>query len=192
MFLKRGLFALLMVFGTLVGSIATISVAASPAPSVSQSDRESDEGTPASDDENESTGSGDVITVLDERGDEMLAITVENVDTDWQDYSQFSTPDRGYHFVALEITVENIGDAEQEVSTFDFILRDEFGFLNGTAFISIDEESNSADIGEFESGAIDSGDSVTGLIVFSIPDDVALVDVFYAPYGRLITVATLS
>ena len=133
-----------------------------------------------------------MITVLDERGDEMLAITVENVDTDWQDYSQFSTPDRGYHFVALEITVENIGDAEQEVSTFDFILRDEFGFLNGTAFISIDEESNSADIGEFESGAIDSGDSVTGLIVFSIPDDVALVDVFYAPYGRLITVATLS
>jgi hypothetical protein len=88
--------------------------------------------------------------------------------------------------------VANISDDEQEVSDFDFMIRDEFGFLYGTTFASIEEGSASEDIGELEGDDIDAGDSITGLIIFAVPTDSELVDVFYAPYGRLITIATLS
>ena len=217
MLLKRALFAMLLVFGIMVGSIATTSAAgapaAAPAPIAFQDD--DDDATEEADDTDDATeeateeatedvddaddddtgaqgGSGDAVTVVDERGDPILEITVNEVIEEWDDFAEFSTPDRGYFFVAMNVTVTNISDDEQEVTDFDFMLRDEFGFLYGTSFASVDEESESAEIGIFESDDVDAGDSITGLIIFAVPDDVELVDVFYAPFGRLITVATFN
>lgn len=227
MLLKRALFAMLLVFGIMVGSIATTSAAgapaAAPAPIAFQDDDDDateeaedtddateeatddadtddsdsddvDDSDDVNDDEDSGAqgGSGDAVTVVNERGDPILEITVNEVIVEWEDFSEYSSPDRGYFFVALNITVTNISDDEQEVTDFDFMLRDEFGFLYGTSFASVDEESESADIGAFEGDEIDAGDAITGLVIFAVPDDVELVDVFYAPYGRLITVATLS
>lgn len=214
MLLKRALFALLMVFGIMAGTLAPAVAAApqagvAPAPVIFQDDDEdeataddaddadadtddADDDADDQDDTRGSSGAGDSITVVDERGNPALEITVNDVVTDWEDYSEFSTPERGYYFLALNVTVENISDDEQEFSDFDFMVRDEFGFLYGTTYASIDEDSPSADIGELEGDDMDAGDSITGLVIFALPNDGALIDVFYAPYGRLITLATLD
>ena len=217
MLLKRALFALLMVFGITAGAIAPTVAASSqaavaPAPIAFQGDDDDaddedvdadataddadddDDADDRDDDGGNATGAsnGDAITVVDDRGNEILEITVNEVIVDWDDFSSFSTPDRGYYYLALNVTVENISDDEQEFSDFDFMVRDEFGFLYGTTFVSIDEESPSADIGELESDDIDAGDSMTGLVIFALPNEGAIVDAFYAPYGRLITIATFE
>jgi hypothetical protein len=198
-----------MVFGIMAGTLAPAIAAApqagvAPAPVVFQDDDEAeataddadeadtDDADDRDDDSRSSGGSGDTITVVDERGNPILEITVNEVVNPWEDFSDFSTPERGFYFLALNVTVENISDDEQEFSDFDFMVRDEFGFLYGTTFASIDEDSPSADIGELEGDDMDAGDSITGLVIFALPDDGALVDVFYAPYGRLITLATLD
>lgn len=199
MLLKRALFALLMVFGIMAGSLGA-SVAAAPRAGVAPAPvifQDNDDATAEADDQNDDdraqdAGSGEAIEVLDDRGNPILSITVNEVINPWEDFSEYSKPERGFYYMALNVTVENIGDDEQEFSDFDFMVRDEFGFLYGTTFASIDEESESADIGELEGDDIDAGDSITGLIIFALPNEGELVDVFYAPYGRLITIATLD
>ncbi|MCC6703248.1 MAG: DUF4352 domain-containing protein [Thermomicrobiales bacterium] len=202
MLLKRALFAMLLVFGIVAGSFGAATAAGTPAvapmPLQFQGDdeeeatQEADEDVDADDADTRGAAAGGAVEVVDERGNPILAITIEEMFVPWEDYSEYSTPDRGYYFVAMHVTVENISDSEQEVTDFDFMIRDEFGFLYGTSFASIDEDSPSEEIGEFEGDDIDAGDSITGLIVFSIPNEVELVDLFYAPYGRLITVATFE
>ncbi len=221
MLLKRAVFAMALVFGLMVSSIATTVAAgvpaSAPAPVAFQDDDDDDATVEAeedidtddaaddaddasddnddADDEDDDRGqssSGDTVTVVDERGDPILEITVNDVIEEWEDFSEFSSPDRGYLFVAFNVTVTNISDDEQEVTDFDFMIRDEFGFLYGTSFVSVEEDTESEEIGVFEGDDVDAGDSITGLIIFGVPDDVQLVDLFYAPYGRLITIATLS
>jgi lipopolysaccharide export LptBFGC system permease protein LptF len=212
MSLKRSLMAMLLMLGLMAGSIAT-AVAGAPAPAAGTlaAALQDDDATPEADDDETGTrpedddeaaagddaAEGDVVDnvtveVLDERGDPWFAITVNETIDDWDDYSEFSTPDRGFRYVALVVTVENLSEDTAEVTDFDFFVRDEQGFIYGTSFASIEEESESAEIGEFESTDVAAGESYTGIMIFGVPNDAQIVDAFFAPTGRLITVATLG
>jgi len=213
--LKRSLLAMLLMLGLMAGSIATVVAGSAPAASslaISQQTDDDEDATPSSDDgeattrpddedeADDETAAGDdadvvdnvTVEVLDERGNPSLAITVDETIAEWEDFSEYSTPDRGFHYVALVVTIENIGEDTVEVTDFDFFIRDEQGFIYGTTFASIDEESESAAIGEFETTEVAAGDSYTGIMVFGVPNEAEIVDAFYAPSGRLITVATLG
>ncbi len=217
MSLKRSLLAMLLMLGLMAGSIATAVAGGAPAVSpvaAAQQADDDDDATPEGDDEEATTrpddedeadddadaSTGDdadvvdnvTVEVLDERGNPSLAITVDETIAEWEDFSEYSTPDRGFHYVALVVTIENIGEDTVEVTDFDFFIRDEQGFIYGTSFASIDEESESAAIGEFESTEVAAGDSYTGIMVFGVPNEAEIVDAFYAPSGRLITIATLG
>lgn len=219
MSLKRSLLAMLLMLGLMAGSVATAVAGGASAvgnlPVALQDDEDStpgaedgetdsrteDDDAEADDVETDDTtgasGDGEVVDnitvdVLDERGDPFVAITVDETIDEWEDFSEFSTPERGFRYVALVVTVENIGEDAVEVTDFDFFIRDEQGFIYGTTFANIDEESESAEIGEFESTDVAAGDSYTGIMVFGVPNEAEIVDAFYAPSGRLITVATLG
>jgi hypothetical protein len=159
--------------------------------------RPDDEDTDPGDDANGSDAEGEVVDnvtveVLDERGDPSLAITVNETIDGWEDYEEFSTPDRGFRYVALVVTIENTGEDMVEVTDFDFFVRDEQGFIYGTGYVSVLEESESAEVGVFETTEVAAGESYTGIMVFGVPNEAEIVDAFYAPSGRLITVATLG
>jgi hypothetical protein len=217
MSLKRSLLAMLLMLGLMAGSIATAvaggAPAVTPVAAAQQADDDDDatpegddeEATARPDDEDEADDDADAATgdaadvvdnvtveVVDERGNPSVAITVNETNDEWEDYSEFSTPDRGFRFVALVVTVENVSDDLIEVSDFDFFIRDEQGFIYSTSFASIDEESESAEIGEFERTELAAGDSYTGIMIFGVPNEAEIVDAFYAPSGRLITIATLG
>lgn len=217
MSLKRSLLAMLLMFGLMAGSIGAALAGGAPAvANLPVAQQEDEDSTPGAEDEeadsrtgddeaeaddaeadDTTAGEGDVVDnvtveVLDERGDPLVAITVNETIDEWEDFSEFSTPERGFRYVALVVTVENIGEDTVEVTDFDFFIRDEQGFIYGTTFASIDEESESAEIGEFETTEVAAGDSYTGIMVFGVPNEAEIVDAFYAPSGRLITVATLG
>jgi hypothetical protein len=213
MSLKRSLMAMLLMLGLMAGSIAT-AAAGAPAPAVSSlpAAQQDDDATPDADEDetgarpedddeaaadDDAATEGDVVDnvtveVLDERGDPMVAITVTETVDEWEDYEEFSSPDRGFRYVALVVTVENIGEDTLEVTDFDFFVRDEQGFIYGTGFVSVLEDSESAETGIFESTEVAAGDSYTGVMVFGVPNEAQIVDAFFAPSGRLITVATLG
>lgn len=133
-----------------------------------------------------------VVEVIDERGDPYLTIVVEETHDPWEDFAEYSTPDRGFRYVALVVTVENVGNRTEDVTDFDFFLRDEQGFIYGDSYVSLLEDSPSEEIGVFESTDLEPGDSVTGVLVFYVPTEAEIVDAFYAPSGRLITIAVLG
>jgi hypothetical protein len=215
MSLKRSLLAMLLMFGLMAGTIATAVAGGAPAgASLTAAQQDDEDATPGADDEetgsrpdDEDTDPGDdangsdaegevvdnvTVEVLDERGDPSLAITVNETIDGWEDYEEFSTPDRGFRYVALVVTIENTGEDMVEVTDFDFFVRDEQGFIYGTGYVSVLEESESAEVGVFETTEVAAGESYTGIMVFGVPNEAEIVDAFYAPSGRLITVATLG
>jgi hypothetical protein len=192
MLVRRYLFALVLMFGLLAGTLTTAFAGGSPVQSGPSAAQQDDDATPEADDNSTSNRddapAGGAVEVVDESGDPSLSITFENVDDDFQDYEDFSAPERGYHYVYAEVTVENIGDRAAEVASYDFVVRDSEGFLYGQTYFSVLEDSPTAELTEFNpEDAIEAGDSASGYIVFQVPDVTDLVDAFYAPSGQLVT-----
>ena len=181
MSIRRPILALLLMLGLMAGTVATTVAQDSATPEAGTTDK---------------TSTGDVvdnvaIEVIDESGKPALAITVNETTDPFEDYSEYSTPDRGYRLVALEVTAENIGNRTTEISPYDFILRDEQGFIYASTYVSRTDESEKA-IPDFETTELAEGDTVEGILVFAVPTEATIVDAFYAPSGRLITIATLG
>jgi len=189
-----------LIFGLMAGTFATTLAGSAPAqravPSAQQDDEDA---TPEANDGSSSDRTGgstveDVpVEVVDESGKPSLSITLSNFNDEWEDYEDYSAPDRGFHYVYFELTVENIGSRSAEVSSYDVFVRDEQGFLYSSAYVSVLEDSPTADVQEFNpDGPIEAGDSYTGYVVIAVPNDSELVDAFYAPSGRLITIGTFG
>lgn len=136
---------------------------------------------------------GDSVPYIGSDGQEWARVTVEEVIDPFDDYDASSgAPDRGNRWVALRITVEDTGSKAVEVSSFDFIVQDDQGFLYGNSFISRTEEQEAAEP-EFEDANLAPGDSVTGLLFFQVVDDAQLSHIFWEPdSGRLVTLANVA
>jgi hypothetical protein len=181
MTIRRPMLALLLMLGLMAGTVATSFAQDSATPEAGTTDKST---------------TGDVvdnvaIEVVDESGKPALAITVNETVDPFEDFDEYSTPDRGLRLVSLEVTIENIGSRSTEVSPYDFFIRDEQGFIYASSYVSRTDESVSA-VPDFETTELAEGDSVTGMLVFEVPTEATGVDAFYAPSGRLITIATLG
>ena len=49
-----------------------------------------------------------------------LKVTVNSVDTDWKEYDEYFEPTEGTKIVRVEVTAENIGDEETDISSLYF------------------------------------------------------------------------
>jgi hypothetical protein len=136
---------------------------------------------------------GDTVSYIGSDGDEWAQVTVEEVIDPFEDYDpDFGEPERGNHFVALQITITATGDKAVEVSPYDILIQDEQGFLYGNSFISRTEEQE-ADAPEFEEANLAPGDEVSGLMFFQVIDDAQLSHIFWQPdSGRLVTIANAA
>ena len=181
MTIRRPILAFLLMLGLMAGTLATTFAQDSATPEAGTTDKST---------------TGDVvdnvaIEVIDESGDPSLAITVNETVDPFKDFDEYSTPDRGLRLVSLEVTIENVGSRTTEVSPYDFFMRDEQGFIYGSSYVSRTEESTAA-VPDFETTELAEGDSYTGMLVFEVPTEATIVDAFYGPSGRLITIATLG
>lgn len=136
---------------------------------------------------------GDTVSYIGSDGDEWAQVTVKDVTDPFEDYdADFGEPERGNHWVALEITVVASGDKAVEVSPYDFVIQDEQGFLYGDSFISRSDEQE-ADAPELEDANLAPGDEVSGLLFFQVIDDAQLAHIFWQPdSGRLVTIANVA
>ncbi len=160
------LFAALIAFTLLAGSALTVSAQNDATPEARSDSGESTE-----------------VVLVDQDGNDMAIMTVSEVQDPFQDYEDFSAPERGTRYLALMLTVENLGDRELDFNTFDLILRDDDGFIYGTAFVSLPDGGPV----ELESDKLATGDTAEGIVIFSLLNDATPSDLFYAPSERLVT-----
>jgi len=81
------------------------------------------------------------------------------------------------------VTVETLGERDLDFNMFDLILRDEDGFIYGTAVASLPGGPPA----ELESESLATGVTIEGIVMFSLLSDAAPSDLFYAPSERLVT-----
>jgi len=137
----------------------------------------------------------DTVPYLDENGEEIGTVTVDEVIDPFEDFSEFFEVEEGSRYVAVQITLaasEGAATADEpfEARASDFGLQTVDGFFFTSTFASRD--ITSGDVPDLETIAIDPGDSVTGLVFYQIPAEAELARLLWQPdSGRLLVVADL-
>jgi hypothetical protein len=135
---------------------------------------------------------GEATTLYDEQGDEIGAITLDELLPALEDESDSFDVGRGETVVGANVTIENTGDAPLTPDLYAMYVVDEFGSLyNATSFFRDEEET--ADLPDFPSEDIEADESASGLVAFTLPTDAQVSYILYIPGGsRLFVVAQLG
>jgi hypothetical protein len=131
--------------------------------------------------------------VYDDSGEPLATITVIGTELQWSDYAEGSEPDEGNEYVRVTVDVTStVTEGAFSVSTGDFLLQDEHGFLTNAETV---ESSAQAEAEEDVVGDADlaNGESIELALTFQVGADVGPQSVFYRPDDdRLIDVAEVG
>lgn len=129
-------------------------------------------------------------TWIDARGNDVATLQVTGIENDWAEYSEYSEPERGYMFVAVNYTITNISDSSLIVEPYDFSLLDQFGRNNGRAYVSLADDASSE---IFEDDRALASDEVAELTqIFQIPLDVAPAMFMWQPDSGILMMVDIS
>lgn len=143
--------------------------------------------------EDSSTGPeiGDAVTYLDENGNGIADITVDDVVRGWQDHDD-DEPEGGYEYVAVTVTVDStIARGSFDVSDSHLRLQDNAGFMWDSVGVDVPEEATLLPLDEDQQ--LPTGESVTFLVVFEVLAGQQLDHLFWSPGGdRILTLASVA
>jgi len=125
--------------------------------------------------------------VYNSDGTEEAQVSTTSIVDPFQDFDPSSAPQRGFHFVLVDVSVTATGDHDVDVSSSGFQLVDTDGFSYYQSYVYRTEAATTADP-DFAGGTLTAGDTMTGAIAFQVLDGThpALLD--YQPsYDRLVT-----
>jgi hypothetical protein len=194
------LFAMLFLVGSSAGIVAAQDDDATP-PDEDVDSSQVEDATPDDDEDTDSGDSGDgetnpvnpqigdTVTLFSTQGDPQVTFTVNDAFRDWDEYDEFSEPDRGVTYLAVDLTVEVVSEDAYELDPYRFGLQDGQGFFYGDAFVSADEAETEV---LTEAVTLNGGDTWEGVIIFEVYDDQTLGSLFWSESGILLTVADLS
>lgn len=123
---------------------------------------------------------GDAVEVIDAGGRPFATMTVEETIIPVEDYETSSAPKRGFEFAGVNVTIENTGETDLEVDPFTFTLVDDLGF-SYTAYGAFRTADGEAAMPSLQSTTLAAGESVTGLLTYSVLAGTKPGFVYYAP-----------
>lgn len=192
------LFAMLFLMGSSAGIVAAQDDEGTPEDDVDSA--QADDATPEDEDDSDSAASsetnpvnpqiGDTVTYFATNGDPQVTITVTDAFRDWEEYDEFSEPDRGITYLAVAIEVENVSEDPFELDPYRFGLQDAQGFFYGNAFVTPAEDAETEVL--TEAVELDGGDTYEGVVIFEVFDDQQLSSLFWSESGILLTLVDLS
>lgn len=115
---------------------------------------------------------GDAVVLFDNRGNEQAQVAVLEVTDPFEEVD--SDAQRGYHYVAIEVVVQNLTDDAYEVDTYDIRLVDAEGTLYSSTYVSRPLEDRES-TPELAPGEIEAGAAVSGLLFYEVVDGAAPV-----------------
>lgn len=125
---------------------------------------------------------GEPVTVYNAQADEAAQFTVTEVVDDFEDYAEFYEPQRNERYVFVAVEIENTGERSYEFLPYDLFLLDSVGELHSQGFVQR-SDSSMVDIPELAEADMLPGESVSGGMVFVVPNDAELVQVVFLPYN---------
>lgn len=134
---------------------------------------------------------GDAVSFVGPEGDEQARLTVVEVVDPFDGYDDFSTPDRGTHYVLVRFDIENASARPLQLDPSAFAVQDADGFLSFAESVSLlpEVEEQSPLLGYDE---IAGGSVLSGALVFQVFNGVDPIRVVYQPSrDRLLILADL-
>lgn len=122
---------------------------------------------------NSSAGaSGGPTSILGEDGGELGTLTIGEISDPLEDADPNYAAPRGYHYIGVEVTIENTSSRPLSVDPSRLRIHDTDGFVNSYYGVYRDTEATDA-LPNLEYSDLAPGDSITGLVNFSVFNDSA-------------------
>lgn len=134
---------------------------------------------------------GDTATYVDENGNGIANVTVDDVVRGWQDHDD-DEPEGGYEYIAVTVTVEStIPRGSFEVNDSHVRLQDNAGFMWDSVGVDVPEDATVLPLEGDQQ--LPSGESVTFLVIFEVLAGQQLDHIFWSPGNdRILTLASVA
>ncbi len=100
------------------------------------------------------------------------AITVTNIQRNYDTGNQFAQPESGKEFVIVTVDITNNSDTTLDYNTYEFKMQDSNGVQQNEAIMAISE-------GKLNSGSLAKGGKVTGKLAYQVPQGDAGLKLLY-------------
>ena len=114
---------------------------------------------------------GDAVLLFSNNGREQAQIAVAQLVDPFDEVE--SDAQRGYHYVMLEVVVENLSDSAYDFNPYIVSLVDAEGFIYTGTYASRPSEAVAAQP-DFQAGTIEPGQTASGVLFFEVIDDAAV------------------
>ena len=133
---------------------------------------------------------GTDVTILDaDTGDKVATISVDKVTDPFNDYSQYSKPDRGNRFVAVDYTITNTGSDSFDNPAYDLSLATTDGELLTSTYV---QPKDGSTVKPLATDAIKAGDSISGTLFYLVSNDLTVGGLVYAGSGHYTALASVD
>lgn len=133
---------------------------------------------------------GTAVSVVDNTGTPSYTLTVDKLDDPFTGFNPSNAPQRGFHFVAIDISLFNASTAAV-TSTGNFIAVDADGFANQQAYVS--RVSADGQIDDYSNLSVDPGKVGRAIVFFQVLNDTKITQIVFQPdYQRWITVLDMN
>lgn len=135
-------------------------------------------------------GFGSISTWTDDRGNPVATLEVTEIESDWQDYDDYSEPERGSIYQAVHFTITNVSDSSLIVEPYSISMIDSTGLNSGRSYASVAEGSDTV---LFEEDApLAAGESLEGVMIFQTYDDTEPAALVWQPDSGLLNIIQLT
>jgi hypothetical protein len=118
-------------------------------------------------------------------------VSVDEIVEPFKEYDGFTSPQRGYHFAVVTVTVTNTGSRPFDLSPSDFIAVDSDGFIASSTYVERGEATATQPDFEYID-ALAPGDTASGVVAFEIFSESGIEQVIFWPdFDRLIPIVNL-
>ncbi|WP_117000741.1 hypothetical protein [Desertimonas flava] len=127
------------------------------------------------------------VVVLDRNGAQLAAMTVVEVEEAWSGHDESWGPSAGNEYTRVTVSIESlIPRGVFEYSYYDFVAQDADGFE-----LRADDIDPSGGENPTQDGSLVAGETAEVVLTFEGLVGAPVVQVFYAPSDRLVTIAEL-
>ena len=110
-------------------------------------------------------------------------IIVQDLEDPFEDLPEGVVPAEDARYLIMSVSFEATGDEPLDAAPSELLLRDTDGFL--WSYVSVPREDDS--LPELQSQTLSSGNRISGIVGFQIPENAELAELFWQPeIGRLI------
>jgi hypothetical protein len=134
---------------------------------------------------------GEPTTIVDYDGTSWAEITASDLQDPFTAYQQGYDPERGQHYVLVNLTITNTGERPLNLDPSAFYLVDKEGFAYSLDYLTFPDDSPLKNLEYTDS--LEPGASVSGVITFQVVNGVeSSAIVFFGRGDRLVTIVDTS